>query len=59
MNCRIAVLVTLAAGPLLFGQQEETPTTRLMKNSEADQIFYLNNDIADSVRTPPPPYVPP
>jgi hypothetical protein len=30
-----------------LGQQEETSTTRLLKSSEADQIAYLNNYIAD------------
>jgi hypothetical protein len=43
------VLVALSVGPLLFGQAEETSTTRLLKSSESDQITYLNNYIAAGV----------
>jgi hypothetical protein len=43
----IVALAVIAAGSPLFGQQEETSTTRLLKSSEADQIAYLNRYIAD------------
>jgi hypothetical protein len=46
------VVAALAAGSLLFGQEEETSTTRLLKSSEADQIAYLNDYIAEGMTTP-------
>jgi hypothetical protein len=48
----VIVLAALSAGLNVFGQQEETSTTRLLRSSEADQIAYLNAYIAEGITTP-------